>query len=242
MSRLSLLAAGALGIVSLSLVGSGAYAWSSTSHHHHPQGSVGNVVLSAANATGNDTRSVTLGAVGPVGSSFTSGLTPVTITNAGTAPAALLTLGVTGGATTPAFGAQTWACVVLEGRELANQPLDVVEGYGPARVPWLTIAPQGTATFAVVLYAGASEATGCGAAMSDFHAGHWGSSQHKGYGYGVAYPSGATNPAASSLNNSAEGGMLQLTVTTTYAVGHDHDHRCRQWQDAAKPREEHDCR
>ncbi len=241
MSRL-MAAAGAVGILSLSLAGTGAYGWSQAPHNPPSHPSSGNIVLSANDATGNLTRFVTLGGVGPVGSSFTSGLTPVTITNDGTGPASLLTLGVSGRRTSAAFGAETWACVILEGRELANEPLGVVEAYGEARVPWLTIDPQGTATFAVVLYAGPSEATGCGAAMSDFHAGHGGWSRHSGYGGGVAYPSGATNPAASSLTNSAEGGVLQLTVTTTYAVGHDHDHRCRRWQDAARPREEHDCR
>ena len=240
MSR-AMVVAGAVGILSLSLVGTGAYGWSEGPHDPPTQRSSGNIVLSATDATGNLPRLVTLAGVGPVGSSFTSGLTPVTITNDGTAPASLLSLGVSTRGTNRSFGTETWACVILEGRELANEPLRVVEDHRQASVPWLTIPPQGTATFAVVLYAGPSESTGCGPAMSDFHEGHWGSSERSGYGDGVAYPSGATNPAASALTNSAEGGVLQLTVTTAYAVGHDRDHRCRRWQDAARPRDEHGC-
>jgi len=234
--------AGLIGIVGISLVGTGAYAGPKDPPGPSPQPSTGNIVLSASGATGNFTRLVTLGGVGPVGSSYTSGLTPVTITNTGHAPASLLTLGVSDRRTNRAFGQETWACVIVGGRELANEPLGTVEGYGQVRVPWTTIPPEGTATYAVVFYAGPTEATGCGGAMSDVHAWHWGSGQQSGYGDGVAYPSGATNPAATSLTNGAEGGALELTVTTTYAVRHDHDHRCRRWQDAAKPREEHDCR
>jgi hypothetical protein len=239
---------GIVGIVGLSLVSTGAYAWPKGPSEPPPQPSTGNIVLSAAGATGNATRLVTLGAVGPVGSSFTSGLTLVTITNTGDAPASLLTLGVSDHRTNHAFGQETWACVIVGGRQLANEPLDTLEGYGQAQVPGITIPPEGTATYAVVFYAGPTEATGCGGAMSDFHAWHpdsgQDSGQDSGYGDGVAYPSGATNPAATSLTNAAEGGALELIVTTTYAVrhDHDHDHRCRRWQDAAQPREEHDCR
>jgi hypothetical protein len=234
--------AGTIGIVSMSLVGTGAYAWPKGQREPPPQSPTGNIVLSATAATGSFTRLVTLGAVGPVGSSFTSGLTPVTITNTGHAPASLLTLGVGDRRTNQAFGQETWACVIVGGRELVNEPLDTVEAYDQARVPWVTIPSQGTLLIAVVFYAGSTEATGCGGAMSAFRAGHRAWDQHSGYGDGVAYPSGATNPAATSLSNAAEGGRLELTVTTTYAVRHDHDHRCRRWQDAARPRDEHDCR
>ncbi len=233
---------GTIGVVSLSLVGTGAYAWPKGSREPPPHPPTGNIVLSATGATGSFTRLVTLGAVGPVGSSFTSGLTPVTITNTGHAPASLLTLGVSDRRTNQTFGQEAWACVIVGGRELVNEPLDAVEGYGQARVPWGAIPPQGTSSYAVVFYAGPTEATGCGGPMSAFDAGRQGWGQHSGYGEGVAYPSGATNPAATSLTNAAEGGMLELTVTTTYAVRHDHDHRCRRWQDAARPRDEHDCR
>jgi hypothetical protein len=241
MRRLPVIAA-TIGVVGMSLVGTGAYAWPRGPREPPPQASTANIVLSATGATGSFTRVVTLSAVGPVGSSFTSGLTPVTITNTGHAPASLRTLGLSDRRTNQWFGQETWACVIVGGRELANEPLDTVEGNGQARVPWDTIPPQGTTTYAVVFYAGPTEATGCGGPTSAFRAAHQGWGQHWGYGDGVAYPSGATNPAATSLTNPAEGGVLQLTVTTTYAVRHDHDHRCRRWQDAARPRDEHDCR
>jgi hypothetical protein len=239
--RLELVLTGITGIVGLSLVSTAAYAWPKGPEKPPPPPLTGNVVLSATGATGNYSRLVTLGAVGPVGSSFTSGFVPVTITNAGDAPASLRTLGVSDRSTNQAFRQETWACVIVGGRQLANEPLATVEGYGQARVPWVTIPPQGTATYAVVFYAGPTEATGCGGAMSDLHESHWGWGRHSNDGAGVPYPSGATNPDASSLTNAAERGVLELTVTTTYAVRHDHDHRCRRWQDAAPPRDEHDC-
>jgi hypothetical protein len=241
MRRLPIVAAAAIGALCVCLIGTAAYAWPKGKGTPHPHQASGNIVLSATGATGSFTRLVTLAAVGPVGSSFTSGLTPVTITNDGDAPATLLSLGVSAQKTNRAFGNETWACVIVAGRELANQPLGVVEGYGQAHVPWVTIQPHSTSSYSVLFYAGPTEATGCGAPLAAFHAGHWGRGWPPGYDSGVAYPSGATNPAASSLTNAAQGGMLQLTVTTRYAVRHDHDHRCRRWQVAALPREEHDC-
>jgi hypothetical protein len=242
MRRLPLVIA-SLGIVGVSLVSTGAYAWPKGPAKSPPQPPSANIVLSASGATGNYTRLVTLGPVGPVGSSFTSGLVPVTITNTGDAPASLRTLGVSDHGTSQAFRNATWACIIVGGRQLANEPLATVEGYGQAQMPWMTIPPQRATTYAVVFYAGPTEATGCGSAMSVLHDGHWwGWGHHPNEGAGVAYPSGATNPDATTLTNAAQGGVLELTVTTTYAARrHDDDHRCRRWQDAAPPRDEHDC-
>jgi hypothetical protein len=242
MRRLTMVIAGVACVVGPSLVGTGAYAWPKGPAKPPPQPPAANIVLSATGASGSYTRLVTLGAVGPIGSSFTSGLVPVTITNDGNAPASLLTLGVSDRSTNHVFRQETWACVIVGARQLANEPLATVEGYGAARVPGITITPHGTATYAVVFYAGATEATGCGGAMSDLHSSRWGWGRHWNNVDGVAYPSGATNPASTSLTNAAQGGVLELTVTTNYVVRHDDDQRCRRWRDAAQPREEHDCR
>jgi hypothetical protein len=238
MRRLRIALVCLVGLAALGVAGTGAGALRTVPFAPQPHwhGGHGEVVLSAPGASGNGTARVTLPGVGPTGSSFSTGPVPVTITNAGHDPASLVAIALSDRATSHTLRHELWTCVIVAGRQLVNEPLTVVESYGHASVPPVLLLPEGTSTFAVVTYAGPTQDTGCGGAMSDFHPWHWG-----GYGDGVAYPSGTSNPAAASLTNGAEGGMLELTVTTTYA-GRDHDHRCRGWQDTAPPREEHDCR
>lgn len=243
MKRLAMAVASVLGAAALSLVGTGAYAYDlgSSSSSSEPGHGESSVVLSASGAAGNGTTHLVLAAAGPFGSSFTSGLTPVTITNVGHAAAVVAALGLGDRTTNRTLRGETWACVIVGGRVLANEPLTTIEGYGQAGIPALRLKPEGTGTFAVVYYAGPTESTGCGGAMTFYHA-------RGGYGTGVPYPIGTSNTSSPSLTNGAQGGALLVTVRITSTAD---DHRCKrhdgQWRhDGPSPHDgrsgdHHDC-
>lgn len=237
MRRLALLAAGLLGLVGLALAGGGASASPGGAHGWHRHGGLG-VVLAALGATGNGTPAITLAPLGPVGSSFSTGLTTVTVTNTGHTTVSDVTVRLGDPSSSAALRAATWSCLIFDGRVLANERLTTVEGYGAAALPKLALRARGTATYAVVYYAGTSENTGCGGPMTAIHLRrHDGDGASAWYGRGSAYPAGTTNPASASLPNATQRGALDLSVTTTYE---DH-HRCSERGDARTSRGAHDC-
>lgn len=208
--------AGVTALAGVALIGTSAYAGNEGSSPSKTFASQNpNVVLSASGATGNGTPNITLASLGPTGSSFMTTLTPVTITNNGPATATAVALQLTGHSNNVTFRGETWVCLFSSAGLFVNEPLTVVEGYGQTKISNLTLAPQATATYTVVYYAGSSENTGCGSAFTSYHTlSSDGYSGH--YGAGESYPAGTTNLAAASMTNPAEGGTLLATVTVSY--------------------------
>ncbi len=173
------------------------------------------VVLSANGATGNGTPNITLGSLGPTGSSFKTAPTLITIANNGTMTATGVALQLSDHDNNATFQHETWVCFYSNGGIFFNEPLTTVEGYGQAAIANITLAPGATDTYTAVYYAGSTEDTGCGAAFTSYHA-------QLGGGYSgifsttLPYPNGTVNPAAASLTNPAEGGSLAPKVTVTY--------------------------
>lgn len=211
--------AAAMGVAALSLVGGGAFASVlSGPGAHHPKHPL-DVVLSAQGATGNGTPDITLGSLGPTGSSFMTVPTLITITNEGTIPAGEVALGLSDVHSSPALLAETWVCFYSDGGILFNEPLSTVEAYGKAAIGKVTLPPGATDTYTAVFYAGPAQDTGCGTSFTGYQAVPFDGYQGGYYStesYTGSAPTRGPNSAAGSLTNAAEGGSLVPKVTISY--------------------------
>jgi len=209
--------AGMASITSLLLIGSVAYAscTSSAGGSERIDGSYLSVVLSASGASGNGTPNVVLRSLGPIGSSFMSAPTLITITNNGTMMATEVALQLSDLHTNTALENETWACLYRDGNVVFNEPLTIAEGYGLSAIGHLDLAPGDTDLYTAVYYAGPNEGTGCGGTYSSFSAVPYDGFPGQ-YNADKPYLGGSTNPAALSLTNPAEGGTITPTVTVTY--------------------------
>ena len=205
----------ATGIAGLSLVGAGVYASGSLSHPRIITTQGLSVVLSANGATGNYTPNITLGSLGPTGSSFMTAPVLVTITNNGTIAASDVALQLSDRSNNTTFEHQTWVCLYSNGNIFANEPLTTVKGYGQSAIGNLTLAPGATGSYTVVYYAGTEENTGCGNAFTGYSATPYNGYPGQ-YNSTEPYPAGTTNSAALSLTNPVEGESITPTVTVSY--------------------------
>jgi predicted ribosomally synthesized peptide with SipW-like signal peptide len=158
-----------------------------------------NVTLSSTEVgvSGNNTATLTLPAVGPVNSSFTTGDQLVTITNNSNISVLEIesTPGQTNGGSPQsiAFAAEAYLCEVSSGEVIYN---GLLSGAGPQAIAG-TLAAGGTDNYSVNIYAG-SEPTACGAVTA------------------VGAPAVAGTSTAPSLDNSAEGGAIVPSMTVSY--------------------------
>jgi predicted ribosomally synthesized peptide with SipW-like signal peptide len=219
--------AGVLGVAGLGLVGTGAHAVFTATTSSAQTITAGNlsVVLSVTDpaATGNGTPNLTLGPLGPTGSSFMTTPELITITNNGNIPATEVALQLSDQNTNTTLQGETWACLYSDGSGgggvFFNEPLPTVEGYGQAAIGHLTLAPGATDTYTVVYYAGPTEATGCGTAYSGYQAvayGGYPGAYYSAESYTGAAPALGLNPAVTSLAPAAEGGSVTPKVTVSY--------------------------
>jgi hypothetical protein len=181
------------------------------------------VVLSTSDprARGNGTPYLTLGSVGPVGSSFSTSPEPITITNKGSVTVTEVALRLTDEHSNSTFEREVWACFYSEGHLYFNEPLTTVESYGWVAFSDLTIAPRGTATYTAVFYAGPHETTGCGGPYTAYRApvfGNFTGVYLMPLDYSGPAPSLGPNPVAASLTNPAERGAVTPTVTISYST------------------------
>jgi predicted ribosomally synthesized peptide with SipW-like signal peptide len=204
---------GGLGVAGLALIGAGAaatFTQNTTSSQQITAGTM-NVTLSAPGASGNNTANIALANVGPVGSTFTTPATVVTITNNGNIPVSEIALQVGDTTNNATLKSEAWACFYSDGQLLVNEPLTTVEGYGAATVGG-AIAPGATDTYTFVIYAGSID-NGCGATFTGFS----GSAYTTNEPYGGAAPTFGPNTGAADLTNAAQGGVLTPTLTVTYS-------------------------
>lgn len=204
---------GALGVAAIALIGAGAsatFTQNTTSSQSITAGTM-NVTLAATGASGNGSPNITLAPVGPVGSSFVTPATLITITNNGNIPVNEVALQFSDTHNNTTLQSETWACFYSDGYLFVNEPLTTVEGYGSVEVAG-TIAAGGTDSYTVVFYAGSTDG-GCGAAFTGYSGGAYTSAE----GYSGA-PAFGTNPTAASLTNSAQGGVLTPSVTVSYTA------------------------
>lgn len=199
-----------------------AFAGQTKSDQHTTSGTP-SVVLSTSDprAKGNGTPNLTLGSVGPIGSSFSTIPEPITITNKGSISVTEFALRVTDQHTNATFDREVWTCFYSEGRLYFNETLTTVESYGWVAFSDLTIAPRGTETYTAVFYAGPHENTGCGGPYTGYRApvfGDFPGVYLTNLVYSGTAPSLGPNPGAASLTNPAEGGNVTPTVTITYST------------------------
>jgi hypothetical protein len=203
-------------ITSLLLIGSVAYACSGPAGGSPPiVSSYLSVVLSASGASGNGTPNIVLSSMRPVGSSFMSPPTLITITNNGTMTATEVALQLSDHHINTTFEDETWVCLYRDGSVFFNEPLTIVEGYGQSAIGHLNLAPGATDSYIAVYYAGPTEATGCGGTFTGFSAVPYDGYPGQ-YNSTKPYVGGSDNPSAPSLTNPAEGGSITPTVTVTY--------------------------
>lgn len=204
---------GALGVAAIALIGAGAAATFTSNTTSQQQITAGtmNVVLSATGAkAGNNTPNLTLADVGPVGSTFSTTPTLVTITNKGNIPVTEVTLKLTDTNNNSTLRSEVWACFYSDAEVLFNEPLTTVEGYGAAQVAG-NIAPGATDTYTVIFYAGQVD-NGCGAAFTGFSSGAYTTYES----YSGSAPVLGSNSGAASLTNPAEGGVITPMLTLGY--------------------------
>jgi hypothetical protein len=124
-------------------------------------------------------------------------LQTITITNTGDVPANEITVKLTDVNTSAALHDQLWICTISSGVVYQNEKLSAMEAGGLMSITG-TLAPGATDSYTEEFYAG-DAANSCGALAQ-----------------GSPAPASATNPAAASLDNAAQGG----TVTPSYTVGY----------------------
>jgi predicted ribosomally synthesized peptide with SipW-like signal peptide len=220
---------GALSFAGFGLVGVGAHAvfTQSTSSQQQITAGTMNVVLSSSGASGNGTANITLASAGPETSSFMTKY-DVLITNNGNIPVHEIayTLSDVG---TAALESQVWACLYSNGPGnqyiYFNEPLTTALSYGESAAAWTLAASGGTDQYSLVIYAGGVD-TGCGGAYTG-----WSASPYTGPD-GIVIPHSFTsgepfvgpaptfgaNPAALSLDNSAQGGVITPTMTVNFSA------------------------
>ena len=216
---------GALGVAGLGLIGFGAHATFTTSTESTQTITAGTlaVALSSPNAANaacesatGDCQSLEWNPLGPVGSTYTTGDQTVTVTNVGTLPVyeTSFTLTATGASN---LESQSSVCITRPwqgGQEVFYN--GALSGISGVRVPianWPEISGQETDTYTVNVYAG-SEPTACGgtysglAGVSDVYVP--GGAAH------IWNPPTGTVSSAPSLDNSAEGENMTVSVVMTY--------------------------
>jgi predicted ribosomally synthesized peptide with SipW-like signal peptide len=201
---------GGVGLAGIALIGAGAMATftqETTSSQAVTAGTM-NVVLS--HNGGPQSQTLSLPAVGPVGSTFTMGPNEVQIDNIGNIPANEIKVQVTDANNNQALHDGVFVCLYSNGYLLFNEPLTVAEGYGPIAVGTQLVPPPDHYT--LVVYAGGAY-TGCGPTSTSIAGGAF---QPGGPSYAGALPNLGTNPGAASLPNPAQGGTLIVKVTVSY--------------------------
>jgi predicted ribosomally synthesized peptide with SipW-like signal peptide len=243
---------GVLSLAGLGLVGAGAHAVftqntqsnqtvtagtlnvtvSATCSSTPPSGIAGSQAGGTACGTySNNDQTVTLPDVSPVGSSFVSPESDVTVTNNSDITAYEMGYQVTDTSTNTAWTAgagngdvlasDLYVCLTSDGTVMYNGPLqgaNSAEAGDPTDriTPGVTnlianpLAPNGAGTdmYGVVLYAG-TEVTGCGIASGWAH---WSTTPPE-----YSYTNYATPSVAPSLGNNAEGGSDTVSVTFTFS-------------------------
>ncbi len=217
--RFSRVAIGVAGVAvaGAAFIGSGAGATFTTSTASSQQVVAGtlHVAVSAPNATctSNDAsgcHALTLPAVGPVGSTFDSTPTVVTITNTGNIPAYFdsIQMSETHNANTASTALRNEMNVCIKSTDPSGT---WVEGNGPLTTA-ITLSPSvkenpvkmmpgETDTYQVEFYAG-QDSAGCGTTVSD------------GTNTRAAWGGTYTTPA--SLTNAAQGGVVTPTLTFAF--------------------------
>jgi len=186
-----------MSIAGLGLIGAGAHAiftTSTVSSQNITSGTLSVVLNGPAGSGGQGTTSLTLPAVGPTPSSFTTGDQVITITNNGDIPASEITEAI--GTTYPAsdLATQLSVCEVSSGTVIYN---GLLSGAQYTQSIAGTIDPTFTDSYIVNIYAG-SETTACGAV------------------YTVGAPAVLGTSTAPDLNNLAEGETITVSVTLGY--------------------------
>jgi hypothetical protein len=234
---------GVLSLAGLGLIGVGAhgvFTQNTTSAQTITAGTM-NVTLNSDGGTvvsGWNSANLVLAPVNAYeGSSFVEAY-HVIMTNNGNIPVNEITYQLTDIAgTSPASVAlqnEMWACLYSgtgnmygnEGEVYFNSPLTTVTGWGAGASKFLTLAVGATDDYTVVIYAGSTD-NGCGSEYDGFSSsgsvgpGYYGQTIN---GYNPLYaatspwtPSFGTNPAALSLNNDAEGGVVTPTLTVQFS-------------------------
>jgi hypothetical protein len=196
---------GAMSVAGVGLIGVGAHATFTTSTASAQTITAGtlNITLSSSDAaSGNGSPSLTLAAVGPTASSFTTGDQLVTITNSGNVTAAELTatpgdtFDGSGGALSAnsRLAAEVYLCETSSGEVIYNGLLSAatlqdING---------SLAPAATDNYTFNIYAG-DVTTGCGSDTT------------------VGSPAVSGTSSAPSLANDAEGGVINPSLTVAYS-------------------------
>lgn len=213
------LAAGALGVAAIALVGTGAGA-TFTDHADATQtitaGTMGLTITDGGGGTvSNNGRSVALPDFGPTGSTFETTHRILTVTNTGDVPVSSVAFQMTeshpGNARSNALLAQTNVCIQstdLSGGPWTegNGPLTTAVGLHPtvAQNP-VTLVPNQSMNFSVDFYAG-QDSTQCNPVSSDGPNTQNAWNGHQGHAY--------QTPA--SLTNAAQGGVITPTLTFSF--------------------------
>lgn len=195
----TLLASSVVAVAGLGLIGVGANAVFTQNTVSDQQITAGTmkVVVSEGPAQDSSGPTLTLSAVGPTNSSFTTGDHTVTITNLGniTVKEIVATPGnnVAAGAPSAALANQVYLCEVSSGTVIYNGPLasagaQAIEG---------NLTPGQTDSYSVNYYAGNVQ-TACGAVTT------------------VGATAFAGISSAPSLTNDAMGGVIDPTMTVSY--------------------------
>jgi hypothetical protein len=148
----------------------------------------------------------------------------VTLTNNGNIPVNEVSYALSDNNNNGTLQGETWACLYSDGWMYFNEPLTTVESYGTAAEILDGIAPHATDSYTLVIYAGTTENTGCGGAYTGYLANPWTSTlgttlpgaYWAGTSYSGAAPTLGVNPAAASLTNPAENGVLIPTFTAGF--------------------------
>jgi predicted ribosomally synthesized peptide with SipW-like signal peptide len=197
--------AGVVSVAGMGLIGVGAHAvftQNTVSAQTITAGTMNVTLYSTAAVGGNNTANLALANLGPTGSTFTTGDQLVTITN--NAPFVVSEITATpgdtfdssGGPTSPnsRLAAETYLCEVSSGEVIYNGLLSAAPAQG---IVGTLAASGGTDSYIVNVYAG-NATTACGTGTT-------------GTTPNVPAPSGAP-----TLNNDAEGGVIQPTMTVSY--------------------------
>jgi predicted ribosomally synthesized peptide with SipW-like signal peptide len=233
----------------LGLVGVGAHAvftQNTTSQQTLTAGTMNVTVHSdSANAvvSGDNTTALTLSPISAAeGSSFMEAY-HVIMTNNGNIPVTEVSYQLTdtkGSSTaSAALEGQLWACLYsgntpTQGEVYFNSPLSTTLTWGAGASKFLTLATGATDDYTLVVYAGPTENTGCGAEYDGYTnspftlGGVTTPGQYDGQPIGTYNPlysatspwtpTFSVNPAAASLLNSAEGGVVTPILTVGYSA------------------------
>ena len=152
-----LLTVGALGVAALALIGTGAGATFSDAVHATQSVKAGTLNMTVSSAASGasistDRKTVTFAAVGPVGSSFTTGPQLVTATNSGDITARAITLRAADTNTNATLKGQLYVTITSSGQVAYDGLLAGLES-SPINIQG-DVAPGATDPFDVTFYAG----------------------------------------------------------------------------------------